>query len=600
MANSWRNATSPLTSTIAKGSEEDPERNLKSPLSSTIAMGSEEDIKLFCQPCDRSGPRFPAFGYCINCKEYLCQNCFSGHKKVAPHTKHILLDKDAMPISQISQTAANVVTGASDELTTPCPVHNENMLTFYCYHHKSFICRKCKNSDHTSAHCDVAYIPDLSEQTLNGKEFSDTVENLEDIINQSEKLKLEYEILAKESNSSLEKAISAMTNFRRELNNKMDELETTFLNEAQKVSRDNFTEMRKVETALNKVTESTKSLLGSVKVLNKTKNGKKLFMKLKSARKDMQTNASLLTNLAKSKDKTKKEYAFKANETVAISFNQEKAIGKLVQKSELSTCPSEICVKTPEDRNNCWITGMTLLSPDKLILADSSNKSVKMADVNRRTVTAQINVDGAPCDVTKVSNDELAVTLPDEGQMNFISVISNKLVLKQCLKTEGKFCGISYCSGKGFAVCFDNPAKVGILDIKGNLRSTIKANSKGKDIFSGPDYVKTNRDYIFVSDRGKKAVIRLNWNGEVTGEYSSNMRCPQGLALSVDGAVFVCDHSSNSVRAVSPDFSSGTVLIPDIKRPCAVCLCDKSGQLFISRHTQNKSYDNCVQISKMT
>jgi hypothetical protein len=203
--------------------------------------------------------------------------------------------------------------------------------------------------------------------------------------------------------------------------------------------------------------------------------------------------------------------------------------------------------------------------------------------------------------VTKVARDEVAVSVPEDENIILIKVIYEKLVIKQRLKVKGNFCRISYCSGKGFVITFDNPAKLAILDTKGIQKITVTTDEKGKDIFAGPDYVTSNNENIFVSDRVRQAIIRLSWEGEVTGIFfSGELQCPQGLALSDDGTVFVGENSSNKLLAVSSDLKNSSDVISDVKRPCAVCFCDKTKRLFVSATTQSKVYDNYVHIFSPT
>jgi hypothetical protein len=48
----------------------------------------------------------------------------------------------------------------------------------------------------------------------------------------------------------------------------------------------------------------------------------------------------------------------------------------------------------------CWIAGMTLLTPDLLIITDHRNKAVKMVDTSSQSVSDQIQLDVQPWDIT--------------------------------------------------------------------------------------------------------------------------------------------------------------------------------------------------------
>jgi hypothetical protein len=112
-------------------------------------------------------------------------------------------------------------------------------------------------------------------------------------------------------------------------------------------------------------------------------------------------------------------------------------------KSRQCSHMDKICIKTSQDKQECWILGMTLLSPDLLIITDRDNRAVKMVDMTTKSVLAQQWLDGIQWEVTSVSQNELAVTLPSKKTIQFLSVSSNNLKEKHTLKVDGYCYGIS-------------------------------------------------------------------------------------------------------------------------------------------------------------
>lgn len=568
---------------------------MASSLSSTLAFGSEEDTDQVCQPCDKSGQKASPSGYCTTCNEYLCQDCFNSHKKDKSRIQHKLLRNDEILMSNRSTLFHS---DAFDEITMTCKKHKEHVVNFYCNEHQALICDLCKNLDHASRTCSVLYIPNVSEETLDGQEYSETIKYLEAFMEGSEKGREKVKKMSEKSNASLEESVKSMKNFRRLLNEKLDDLEKAFTNEVRNISQKSFMKMRETETTYNNVIRTTSNLLEEVKQLNESKQGNKLFMELKQVRETMKTNSTLLEKV--STDAVTENYKFEVNKAIGQVVMQERSIGHLVNKVEDSNQNGKMCVKMSDEHNKCWITGMTLISPSVLILTDFLNKSVKMINLTDNLVTSKFTVNSPPYNVAKVSIAEVAVSMPEDGQIMLTTVLSNKLVPNSRLKVEGKFCRIGYCSGRGYAVVYDDPAKLAILDKKGKQLLTVAKDTKGRDVFAGPDDVTTCFDYIVISDRVRKAVIRVSWKGEVTGIYSEDLKGPQGLALSKDGTVFVCDNGSNSLLRISADFKKSEALITSIKRPCAVCYCDKTKHLYQSTATQNKAYDNYIHIFSST
>jgi hypothetical protein len=224
-----------------------------------------------------------------------------------------------------------------------------------------------------------------------------------------------------------------------------------------------------------------------------------------------------------------------------------------------------ICIKTAQDRHDCWITAMTVLTHDLLIITDYENRAIKMIDISKNSVLAQQYLDSLPWDVTTVSKQEVAVTCQDNQTIQFISVSRNNFMKKHTLKVDGICYGIS-CYKDKMVVSYQDPAKVQILLNNGTVLQTIQDET----IFKCPEYITSSDICIFVSDYTLKTVTKLNWQGEVTGKYVCTSR-PSGLTMSDDTTVFVCYYDNNTIGEISGDCRKGQVVVKYIKKP-SVCL----------------------------
>jgi uncharacterized protein YxjI len=294
-----------------------------------------------------------------------------------------------------------------------------------------------------------------------------------------------------------------------------------------------------------------------------------------------------------------KEYNFQSNDVISNLLKTEKSLGTLTHKtlntesqsvqikSRQSTHEGEICVKTSKDESRCHITGMTLLTPDLLIITDFYNKAVKMVDISSQSVSDQLQLDDKPWDITTVTSTELAVTLPDTQTIQFISILSNKLIKKHTMKVNGDCYGIS-CYQDKLVVTYHIPGKLQILEMNGTLLTKIDE----KNIFKEPYYVTCNKSSIYVSDRIMKSVTRLNWQGDVIGSYSCTGE-PRGISLSDDGTVFVCDWDRDVIEEISEDCSTGKVVLQDVFDPFAVYWSEETRKLYFSCYMSDEdgNYD---------
>ncbi|XP_045160520.2 E3 ubiquitin-protein ligase TRIM71-like [Mercenaria mercenaria] len=553
-----------------------------------ISLGSDEDFETFCQPCDQDDLRLPAFGFCMDCEEHLCESCFTHHRRARPSRHHSLLDKHNMPHT-LQVPSKSVHTAQSDDLSTPCAKHKKEMIKFYCHDHKALVCSVCVTLEHTGTSCHVNYIPDISTQCLNSKEYTSTLKEMDIITQKLQKTTADLTEKITSSNNILEDILADIKKFRNEINQRLDELEKQAFDKARALQRDNEGRLKTVETA--NITKLLKASADSIKHFNTSKQTDRLFMELKSAEKLIKDGQKKLSQLPSPDDV--KEYFFQPNPKIFSFPFKEKSLGALKHYS----WQGNICVKKAEDESSCWITGMTLLAPSKLLLTDLYNDSIKMVNVNNDSVTDELYLNTYPWDITPVTRGQVAVTLPAKDTIQYVSASSNKLLLKHKLDVDGECYGLS-CYGDKLAVTFCCPGKLQIIDLKGKVQTTVATNSNGEDVFSKPDYVISNSHSIYASDREKHVVIRLNWQGELTGSYDA-MGSPRGLALLEDDSIVACDAYNSNIQHISADLKKGHVVFKDVKYPQAIYLCGTNNKLYISRDSYDEKNKHLIRVFKM-
>ncbi|XP_060554351.1 E3 ubiquitin-protein ligase TRIM33-like [Ruditapes philippinarum] len=558
--------------------------------SSTTSMASDEDLQVYCQPCDEEGTRLPAHGFCTDCKEHLCKTCFAVHKKLKSTKHHTVLDASIMP-KALQQPSTSIHTSQSDDLTTPCCKHPQEIIKFYCNDHKKLLCSVCVTLEHQGTICKVDYIPDISGNIIDSKEYQVILKALNSTFDHYQQTVKDVKEMTAKSNRSLKDALEDIKKFRKEINQRLDKLERHIVHLVKVTEQENNSNITSVETACEEITKPWKISSEKINQLNTSKQANALFMELKLAEKMMEDVEKTAPQLS---TYDVKEHHFEANETILTKLKTERSLGTLTQKtlnkecqpvqikSRQSSHEGEICVRTSKDQYSCYITGMILLTPDLLIITDYHNNAVKMVDTSSQSVSDQLQLDDKPWDITTVASTELAVTLPDIQTIQFISISSNTLKMRHTVKVGGKCYGISCYQGK-LVVSFYNPAKLQILDMNGTILTTID----GKNIFKDPEYITCNRSSIYVSDWKMKTVTRLNWQGDVIGSYSG-MSKSRGMSLSDDGTVFVCDNERNVIEEISEDCSTGKVVLENLNDPYTVCWCGETKKLYYSCNTVMK------------
>ncbi|XP_060599795.1 E3 ubiquitin-protein ligase TRIM71-like [Ruditapes philippinarum] len=588
-----------------------PGKKASQKFSSTLSQGGAEDFDIYCEICDRADIRLPAFGYCVDCEEHLCQSCFNTHRRPKPLRHHQLLDKDHMPQQQkLHGSSKSTSSPQTGDFTKPCTKHSKEVIKFYCHDHNALICSVCVTLEHPTTSCHMDYIPDISGQILDSIEFKETLKDIDKLTNKCSKIASDLKQRVAKSTTSLTDAVAEIDRFRKEINKRLDEVEKEVKDTATTIQHDNNKKLKTTETTCDDINKSLQASADTLKHLNVNKKTDQLFTELKRVQQLIQNNNNkIISQLPTINDFD--EYIFEPNQDFKKFFQDQKSLGTLSSKNKkqpaeqknqgaiamkLST-PRKINAKSSSDKNNCWITGIDVSPQNQIFAADYLIKSIKMIDINSGAIK-QLQLDSAPWVITIVSSDLLAVTLPRIKKIQLISFSPDSLSLKNKLKVDGQCHGISHHQGK-LAVTFVRPAKLQIMDLKGNTEITVDKDSNGGNIFSYPSHVTTNSHSIYVSDGIKHVVLRFNWQGEMIG--SVGIKEPKGLTLLGDGSLLVNSYRSHCIHRVSGDCKDSKIILENLDRPYAVCWCAESSTLCVSRfyNSYDDSDNNYIKLYKM-
>ncbi|XP_060587325.1 uncharacterized protein LOC132742850 [Ruditapes philippinarum] len=256
-----------------------------------------------------------------------------------------------------------------------------------------------------------------------------------------------------------------------------------------------------------------------------------------------------------------------------------------------------IRVKSRSDRNPCYITGISVLSNEELVIADSQNNCIKMVDIERKKISSYLKMSFSPQDVTVVNNNLLAVTLPC-AFLSMIQIVTRfgpfRWRTSHSLKANGNCYGITSTSDK-LIVSFTAPPKVEVLSLQGEVLNTLDTSADGHQLFNQPRHLTVSEDkqYVYVSDRGSGSLTRLALSGDKddiiqisqdTGWHIS----PEGIVTAED-SVLVCDMGSEegNVYAFQEDLSEKGIVYDSkdgIRYPKTICYSPYQNKVFVTCH----------------
>lgn len=494
-----------------------------------------------------------------------------------------------------------------DSMTRTCPRHNNETIKFYCHDHRVSVCSVCVALEHTKP-CHV----DCSQESNDHKV---TMERMDNLLKKCTALKTQASKDASKSNDSLKHCLLEVKRYREEMNQRIDVLEREVENKIKALQHENNKQAKAIEALCEDVTKMVKITLDTIKQLNTSREGnaERLFMKVKQAQDQVQDYENDIRSMS---ENSSREYQFIPSKAINDVLQHEKMIGDISKKLDIGTSPptkanhphsdapagntttsflTEIGVKASREEDTCYITGMTMVSPGRLVLIDRNKNCVKLVDVNQGATTSQLVLGkkskDEPWDIAATASSQVAVTQPDRQHIQFISV-SDKLKMKHTINTEGQCYGICYYQDK-LVVTFSTPRKLEVLDMKGKVMKRFTPDTTRANIFHDPAYVQANDTSIFVSDVGISEIIKLNWQGEITGRFG-RLETPTGLGMLGDGSLLVCDRDINTIHRVSGDCKASSVFLQGMTCPCAVYVDDKERKLYISRCTPDGQYNNSI------
>ncbi|XP_060603204.1 uncharacterized protein LOC132756213 [Ruditapes philippinarum] len=539
----------------------------------SVAAGSAEDFDHCCEPCLTTGQRIEAYGFCVTCQEYLCKTCHDCHRKAKVLRNHQMLQRNDFDKIQTTQKSNN-------ECTEMCQVHKKEIIKFYCPSHHALGCNDCITLGHRT--CKVDYIPEKCEGVADGKEFDDVMQKL------GEKMKEASEILkkAKGSRSNIndynKEIIKAITEFRKEINDRLDLMQKDVLNNAEEIKTNDNKIIQHVLDKCENTISSIKCLQSSLHASKSNHQDGQLYIDMKRAESTLKSYE--LNDAEQTLRHTNMHYSFQRNSELETLFCKKMVFGEIVDYSRHESKKvtkavdrligkGDINVKTSSDKEDCDITGCAVLNRNKLVLADFNNNKVKLIYIENRLVEEK-TLDSAPWDIVAMSQEEFAVTMPGNNEI-LVMTTDDKLSCIRSIKVDRSCYGVDFNQDCLYVSCLSPPSVI-VLNTQGDILNNIPLN------FLSPDYipfiaVRKNSKLLYISDRGNDNIVSVSLQGEVTATYKhTDLSGPQGMLMLDDGSLLVCCFDNETIYKVNGDLKQGEIMYKGEKNLDLLSICYNS------------------------
>ncbi|XP_053384667.1 E3 ubiquitin-protein ligase TRIM71-like [Mercenaria mercenaria] len=253
-------------------------------LEDSMLKGSAEDFDHKCDPCLTDDQHVEAHGFCLDCHEYLCKNCFKFHQRTKALKHHVLLDKDSM-----TKVGISTAVSTSEVFTERCSTHKNEVIKFYCPTHEALGCTDCITMDHRA--CKIDYIPDKCAGIGDSVEYRDILKKLDQTITVAHDVKKRAEVRDKEIDAQYENVTENIAKFRKEINDRLDQLQTK-VNEMtnKRRSKDKHAVKMVLEKCIN-ISSDVKTFQTSLQNSKSTNQNGQLYITIKQAKSELKSDA---------------------------------------------------------------------------------------------------------------------------------------------------------------------------------------------------------------------------------------------------------------------------------------------------------------------
>ncbi|XP_053389582.1 E3 ubiquitin-protein ligase TRIM33-like [Mercenaria mercenaria] len=189
--------------------------------SKSVTASPDEIKDIYCELCVGDGKQIEAEGFCVDCSEYLCGQCYNLHGRFKAFKHHVLQDKKNMPVD-----AAR--TSVLDVCVEKCSKHPTKVTEYFCQSCDTLGCSACITINHRLCQ-NVERVPDIVVDLENNEEFKQFAEYFDETLTvlkeRKDKInsrKTEVEKIKHQAKAELKKQRDKINKFFDKLKDEMD------------------------------------------------------------------------------------------------------------------------------------------------------------------------------------------------------------------------------------------------------------------------------------------------------------------------------------------------------------------------------------------
>lgn len=510
----------------------------------------------------------------------------------------------------ISSSAVSISKGSTSD-TRICLIHSHKKIKYFCEDHQEVCCSVCVNVLHRGCRR-VMFIKDEIQNGWDAKVCEETAKTLHLIVQSFDQIISQNQSAQQKLNEQVGNFRSRRQQLRARLLKVIDEFDkasekqvkafikmsentiSSILEKCKEVINDINACSQLLEEALNSSCDKD-AFIATHKVLKqKSKYGVALSEAIKQS-KDFSIDLipeTQIDNIEDIKQVAKaqfyaEEVTFPESVLASVSklpmsdLRSPREVLDAFTRSESASSlenPMTFCgkynVRLADDKHKCENVDAEFLPDDRVAILDMKNKKLKVFDPKFSRASV-VDLTSEPRGVAVISPQEVAVTLPDESKIKFVST-GKRLSATRSILTSLPCYGITCHNQELMVLCDDgfSTTAIQVLDFEGKVLKDIKMAKTGKVVLKNPWNIAATLDgqNVCVTDRGR--LVCIDFSGRTVFEYvDESLDHARGLTADDLGRFYVCGTGSGNVHQVSPTGKKMAVVLneKDVTSPQAVC-----------------------------
>ncbi|KAK3601362.1 hypothetical protein CHS0354_037677 [Potamilus streckersoni] len=545
------------------------------------SMLPDSKEQLHCDSCAYEGTTSTVRGFCIVCKEHLCDECIKFHHKTKALREHKIINAE-----ELTEIPDYEVQLPNEDM---CSAHLDEEIKFFCKDHKGLFCSSCTFLNHRACR-------EVFDLKLQSKELIEMFKPSE-IIDKLIDLEAKLQKTTEEKGNCLEKLkhqadhlIVEIQDLRQKVNALFDQIENEVKEQGNRIYKEMSMKLLDEKQQCQSLLAALKNSHRLVKTVTTFGSRPRVVNTLLKVEEQLEYYVKTVCHYQKDHKqadiKLEVDYRLKQlgdlkwNDLVDVKYTDKKSINL-----DWNVCEKKIELVDSDLYCCCdHASFATYLSKHRVVLVDLDTKTCRMCNTAFDRI-CEYPMLSSPSAVCKVGAEEFAVALPMERKIQFFTY-NNSMKPTKFFRTRVACCGLAPLENRDLAVTYlsNRFLYVAILSESGLEKKCIRLDECNRTNYKASVTVDPTqtRAYVTCHDTNALYVQELE-SGKCLVYQNPKLKGPEGVALDTLGNVFVVGSQSHNIHQLSPDGNLLRIITENISPfPHDICFNENGDQFLVT------------------